>query len=254
LIRVVAETGSTNADIAHALQAGQLWPEGDWLVADRQTTGRGRLGREWCDGAGNFMGSTVVHRRHGDPAAASLALMSGLALHEAVSGCLAGAGPVTLKWPNDVMAGSAKLAGILLEARQDSVIIGIGVNLVGAPKLPDRKTVSLADLGAAPPRDEFAGVLAEVFARELERWRTAGTAPLFRRWQAAAHPVGTALTVNPPGEAPVSGRFAGLADDGNLRLGLADGSIRTVHAGDVLLDEGDQAQADRTRSDQTRTP
>lgn len=227
----MAETGSTNTDLAQRLSGGDYLPEGCWLVADRQTAGRGRLGRTWNDGAGNFMGSTVVHVGPGDPPPATLALMTGLAVHEAVSRLVPSG--LMLKWPNDLLLGDAKVAGILLEMVSGTVIVGVGVNLVHAPDLPDRKTAALSDL--CPSRDAFADILATAFDTELERWRTGGIAPLLRRWQSAAHPQGTPLRVLPPGESAVEGGFAGLAQDGNLRLALADGSIRTIHAGDVLL-------------------
>jgi BirA family biotin operon repressor/biotin-[acetyl-CoA-carboxylase] ligase len=235
LIHGVTQTGSTNADLAARIGAGEYLSEGDWLVADRQTAGRGRLGRVWNDGLGNFMGSTVVRIGPGDPAPASLALLTGLAVHEATAGLVPQGADLQLKWPNDLMLGGAKIAGILLEMKAGVVIVGIGVNLAHAPELPDRKVAALADLGPPPSRDRFAQGLATAFDIELHRWRSVGLAPLLRRWQSAAHPQGTPLRVLPPGEAPLDGTFAGLADDGNLRLALADGSVRTIHAGDVLL-------------------
>jgi len=236
LIHTVAATGSTNADLIARLRDGEFVPEGDWLVADRQTAGRGRLGRDWFDGAGNFMGSTVVHRRFGDPPAPSLALLAGLAVHAAVAPLLAGKTVPLLKWPNDVMVGQAKLAGILLEAQEDGVVIGIGVNLARAPELPDRPAIAIADIVAAPDRDLFAATLAAAFDTELERWRTVGITPLIRRWLAAAHPVGTPLTVTgTSGEPPLAGRFAGLDANGGLQLLLPDGTTRAVHAGEVML-------------------
>ncbi|MFC0203883.1 biotin--[acetyl-CoA-carboxylase] ligase [Novosphingobium soli] len=233
MIEVVDETGSTNADVASRLATGEYLPEGTWLVADRQTAGRGRLGRVWNDGAGNFMGSTVVRPGTGDPAPATLALLAGLAVHEAIGEL--GVRDLRLKWPNDLLREGAKVAGILLEMIGGVVIVGIGVNLASAPDVPGRSVAALADHGAAPGRDRFAGALAETFARELLRWRSAGLAPLLRRWQSAAHPLGTPLRVLPSGEGEVHGAFAGLAEDGNLRLTLEDGSLRTIHAGDVLL-------------------
>lgn len=235
MIRFVPETASTNADIASALAGGAYWAEGDWIVADRQSAGRGRLDRSWLDGFGNYMGSTVVHLQHGDPQPASLSLLTGLAVHEALTQFAPAGVPLSLKWPNDVLLDGGKVAGILLEAMRGFVVVGIGVNLCQAPQLADRQTAALSDCGAAPDRDAFAATLAASFERELHRWRTAGLAPLLRRWQSVAHPVGTRLTVLPPGEDALSGEFAGLADDGNLRLGLGDGTVRTVHAGDVLL-------------------
>ena len=235
MIRTVPETGSTNADLLAALRAGERLSEGDWLVADRQTAGRGRQGREWFDGAGNFMGSTVVRLGPGDPPPASFALAAGLAVYEAALPLLLDPVPLKLKWPNDLTHASAKLAGILLEREGDALVVGVGVNLAHAPVLADRATVALASLAPAPDRDLFAVGLAASFATELERWRSYGLDPLVRRWQAAAHPLGTRLTVAPPGEQPIIGAFDGLTHDGALRLRLADGSGRVMHAGDVFF-------------------
>jgi BirA family transcriptional regulator, biotin operon repressor / biotin---[acetyl-CoA-carboxylase] ligase len=229
VIEVVAQTGSTSADLAARLRAGEHVPEGHWRVADSQTCGRGRQGREWLDGAGNFMGSTVVRSRFGDPPLASLSLLAGVALHEVVAPL---APTALLKWPNDLMVGTAKLAGILIEGEGDCAVVGIGVNLVNAPHLPDRTTIALSDLAAAPPRDEFAVALAQQFDLELERWRNFGLAPIVARWLKAAHPLGTALTIEPEG---LSGTFAGLTPDGALQLRLGDGTTREVHAGEVRL-------------------
>lgn len=235
MIETLSTTGSTNADLAARLTAGAVLREGDWLVADRQAAGRGRQGRAWFDGAGNFMGSTVVHPGPGDPPASTLALVAGLAVHEAVSGLLPPPHRAELKWPNDVLVGGAKLSGVLLEGLAGSVVVGIGVNLAQAPDLPDRATAALAAFGPAPDRDLFATALARAFDLELARWRQNGLEPLVRRWLAAAHPLGTPLKVGEPGETPLSGTFAGLTSDGALQLRLADGTTRTVHAGEVRL-------------------
>ncbi len=235
MIRFVAATGSTNADLAARLAAGEHVAEGEWLVADRQTVGKGRQGRAWEDGAGNFMGSTVVRLGPGDPPPGTLALVAGLAVHEVVSQHLQPPHLATLKWPNDILIRAAKLAGILLERAGDAVIVGIGVNLARAPVVPGRETATLAQFGPAPSRDHFAAKLARTFDLELERWRTYGLAPIVARWLAAAHPLGTLLRVGEPGEPPLAGTFAGLADDGALRLRLEDGQVRAIHAGEVRL-------------------
>lgn len=257
MIETVPETGSTNADLATRLRAGAFVPEGDWLVADRQTAGRGRQGREWFDGMGNFMGSTVVHRRFGEPDPPTLALAAGLALHSTIAALVlakvgsgsridassrpqaSDRGPIMLKWPNDVTIGTAKLAGILLEREGDAVVVGIGANLVSAPKLVDRETAALSDIAEPPRRDVFAATLARQFDLEIERWRNFGVAPIVQRWQDAAHPPGTPLCVGEPGETPLEGTFAGLTDDGALLLRLADGGTRAIHAGEVRFARSD---------------
>lgn len=235
MIETLEHTGSTNADIASRLKSGERIAEGFWLVADRQTAGRGRQGREWFDGHGNFMGSTVVYPADRDPPAPTLALVAGLAAYEAALGFCPDPAELKLKWPNDLMLSGAKLAGILLERQMGAVIVGIGVNLAVAPDLPDRPTAALSHFGPSPDRDHFASLLAASFATELERWRIYGLEPLLRRWESAAHPKGTALSVHEQSEGIIHGQFDGLVADGSLRLRLADGSTRAIHAGDVTL-------------------
>ena len=231
MIRILAETGSTNADL---LALGRDAREGDWLVARRQTAGRGRAGRAWEDGAGNFMGSTVVALRPGDPLPQTLALVAGLAVAEAVSAVPRAPG-VMLKWPNDLLVDGAKLAGILLERAGDIVVIGVGVNLLRAPAVPGRETTALADHGAAIAPDDFADLLADSFAAALARWRGGGWEGLHNAWLARAHPSGTALSVNDREGHPIAGTFAGLGTDGAALLRLADGTVQPIHAGDVEL-------------------
>ena len=237
MLEFVSETGSTNADLAARLIAGELVAEGTWLIADRQSAGKGRQGRAWFDGAGNFMGSTVVQCRAGDPNPGTLALVAGLALHEVVFPYIPPPQRAVLKWPNDVLIEGDKLSGILLERVGDIVVVGIGVNLTAKPALPDRPVVALSDFGPAPSRDGFAEALARQFDIEVERWRNFGLAPIVNRWLAAGHPSGTPLRVGEPGEEPLTGTFVGLNPDGSLQLRLADGTVRAIHAGEVRIDQ-----------------
>lgn len=244
LIRTVAETGSTNADLATAIRAGERIVEGEWLVADSQTAGRGRQGKAWSDGRGNFMGSTAVRLDAAAPTPATLSFAAGLAVYEAVAPLLPDPAPLQLKWPNDLTYRGAKLAGILLEREGDWLVVGIGVNLAAAPVIAGRETVAVAQIAPPCDRDRFAARLAAVLAQECERWRSYGLEPLLRRWQAAAHPPGTALSVTPPGETGVQGAFAGLTSEGALRLRLADGSTRVMHAGEVFFAAVDPSDKD----------
>ena len=226
MIRTLTETGSTNDDLAALARQGAA--EGLWLRAERQTGGRGRQGRAWVSPPGNLYASTLIRLRPGDPPAPTLALMAAVALHETVSTYAAG---ILIKWPNDLLAGPAKLSGILLEREGDAVAIGLGVNLAHHPQDLARPATSLAALtGTAPDPQIFLEHLAETFARWLARWRGEGLAPIRTAWLAAAHPRGTALST-PEGE----GLFEGLDESGALRLRLPGGELRTIHAGDVFL-------------------
>ncbi len=232
-ISTTAETESTNNDLLNFAAQGE--EEGFWLRAETQTAGRGRMGRGWVSPPGNLYASTLVRLGSGDPAAATLGFVAALALHDAVFATTPD-NAFQLKWPNDVMADGAKLSGILLERAGDAVVIGIGVNLASHPDLPDRKTTSLAALhGAAPEPEAFLITLATAFEGRMAQWRGDGVAVILAAWHAAAHPVGTALKVSLPGGDALSGLYDGLTDDGALRLRLADGTVRVIHAGDVFL-------------------
>ena len=205
--------------------------EGDWLVALRQDAGRGRHGRAWEGLDGNFFGSTLVQLRADDPPAPALALAAGLALIEAVEVAAPGM-PLVLKWPNDLMLGDAKLAGILLERSEQRVVAGFGVNLATAPAIDGRETASL---GASIVPQAFAPLLAASFARLLGAWRSADPGAFAQAWLARAHPPGTPLFVHHgPGER-IAGMFDGIEPDGALRLRREGGSIEIIRAGDVSL-------------------
>ena len=233
MIDTVPETGSTNADLLTRLADGDPLAEGYWLVADRQVKGRGRQGRHWEAATGNFMGSTIIRPGHGDPPSHTLSLVVGVAVHEAISATVPSLPGLKLKWPNDAMIAKGKLAGILLENAGGVIVAGIGVNLAFAPAVEGRATAALSQFGPAPDRDTFAQRLAQSLDQELERWRTYGLDALLRRWQAVAHPIGAPLTVHEPSGERISGTFAGLGEDGSLRLRLANGETRSIHAGEV---------------------
>ena len=222
----VLDTGSTNDDVAALARGGA--EEGLWLRAERQTGGRGRQGRAWVSPPGNLYASTLVRLRPQDPPAPTVALVAAVALHETASAYAPG---ILIKWPNDLLAGTAKLAGILLEREGEAVVIGLGANLAHHPQDLNRPATSLAALtGTSPDPAVFLEHLAESFARWLARWRGEGLAPVRSAWLAAAHPRGTALST-PDGD----GLFDGLDESGALRLRLARGDLRTIHAGDVFL-------------------
>ena len=259
MIRTVAETGSTNADMLMLAGAGAS--EGLWLRAERQTGGRGRQGRAWSSPEGNLYASTLARLRPGDPQAATLALVTAVALEEVVRAYLPsfpreGGGPesrsassvaldprlrggiagvLQIKWPNDLLLDGAKLSGILLERAGDAVVIGIGVNLAHHPTHLDRAVTSLAAHGGVPDPADFIETLADAFARWLGIWRGEGLAPVRARWLDRAHPVGTALTARLPDGSAIDGLFQGLDDAGALILRLADGATRVIHAADVFL-------------------
>jgi BirA family biotin operon repressor/biotin-[acetyl-CoA-carboxylase] ligase len=215
-----------------ALAASGL-EEGVWLRAERQTVGRGRMGRSWVSPPGNLSASTLVRIRPSDPPTATLALVAAVAVEETVSAYAPGL--ALLKWPNDLLIHGAKVSGILLERAGDAVVIGIGVNLAHYPTDTDRRATSLAAHGAAVAPEDFIETLAEAFARWVESWRGQGIDTIRRRWVAHAYPIGTPLNVRLPDGVAIDGLFDGLDPDGALILRLADGTRRVIHAADVFL-------------------
>ena len=141
--------------------------------------------------------------------------------------------PTSLKWPNDLMLGDAKLAGILLERTGDRIVAGFGVNLAEAPEIAGRKTAGLQSAAEISPQ-AFATVLAGKFMELLAAWRSSEPAQFAQAWMARAHPIGMALEVHgSPGE-QVAGTFDGIEPDGAMRL-KRDGKIDIIRAGDVTL-------------------
>lgn len=234
-IRTVGETGSTNEGMRLLALDGVA--EGRWLRAERQTSGRGRMGRSWEGQRGNLFASTLVRLSSRDPQPPTLAFVAAVAVHEVLADFI-GEGVLRLKWPNDIMAGDAKLCGMLLERAGDAVVIGIGINIASAPQLADRRTTCLHNLGAgACEPASLLGLIAENFALWLERWRTYGVEPVLRAWLGRAHDVGTPLAAQLPDGARIDGTFETLDAEGALILRLADGGRHVIHAGDIFFME-----------------
>ncbi len=193
------------------------------------------MGRQWLDGLGNFMGSTVVEIQPSDPLPHSLALLAACALRESLARLVPSPERLLIKWPNDILIDDAKLAGILLERVGEHIIIGIGVNLASAPDLPDRKAIALNGIGMTVQRDAFANMLSDIWPSYLDKWRRYGIGPVITEWIGYAHPKGTAITVSEGSHAGLTGTFDGLEPDGALRLRDGQDRLVVVHAGDVVI-------------------
>ncbi|HET9143175.1 biotin--[acetyl-CoA-carboxylase] ligase [Actinophytocola sp.] len=236
---VVASTGSTNADLAEAATAGVA--DRTVLVAGEQTAGRGRRSREWVSPpSGVYL--SVLLRPAEVPAArlGSLAMVAGLALVRTA----AEAGVrSTLKWPNDLLAGGAKCAGVLSEAVSGGVVVGIGLNVGALPvEVPagpgGLPATSLEQAGASgTDRTALTAALLAEFARLERRWRAAGgdlaAAGLLDEYRAACATVGSRVRVElPNGE--VTGQAVGVDEAGELLVKTDDGAETAISAGDVV--------------------
>lgn len=234
-IETVPLTGSTNADLLARLSAGELIDEHYWLRAERQESGRGRLGRSWTSEAGNLFCSTVVHIHSGNPPVTTLSFVAALAVHDVIADRLGEHSALRLKWPNDAEVGGAKIAGILLERLERFVVVGIGINVAHAPPIEGRRTISMrqACKDAAIGPAEVLVDLADRFTLRLDEWRSRGSDMTLAQWSTRSHKPGEQLTVSNPVGGNLQGSFAGVSADGALRLRMADGTIRDVYAGDI---------------------
>lgn len=241
-LRAFAEIDSTNEEARRLGDAGETGPI--WVVAERQTAGRGRRGRHWVSPAGNFMGTLFLRPQATPRKAAELSFVAAVAVHEAVETFLP---PplrpgLKLKWPNDLLHDRKKLAGILLESSGIAggelawLAIGMGVNLVHHPENVEYPATSLAALGVTGVTPMAAlEALASAFDRRLRQWRDVqGFAAIREAWLARAAGLGGPITVRLADET-IEGTFSGLAPDGALELRLASGEVRHISAGDVFF-------------------
>jgi BirA family biotin operon repressor/biotin-[acetyl-CoA-carboxylase] ligase len=232
-LRVVATTGSTNADLAAAAEAGA--PEGTALLALAQAAGRGRGGRSWQSPPGNLHLSVVLRPDCPPAAAGQQGIIAALAVADLLA---AHALAPRLKWPNDVLIGDAKIAGVLVETalahgRIAWAVAGIGLNVATHPEGLPYPATSLAAHGIAAAARALAPPLLDHLAARLSQWRAHGFAPLHQAWRALGPAPGATLTVRLP-HGPTHGRFRDLAPDGALLLDDAAGRAHRITAGDVL--------------------
>lgn len=240
-VRVYPEIGSTNAEALRLAAAGERGPI--WLRAERQTAGKGRSGRSWVSEAGNLYATLLVTLDCPQDMVAQLSLVTGVAVHDAIVATAGGRVPpgLQLKWPNDVVVGSSKCAGILSEAVRNpvsgemTVAIGIGINLGHAPEDIGRAAISLSALGIAATAEVMLEHVDRSLRSALVTWDGGrGFAPLLDRWRRAGHAVGQELAVN-AGKTVLRGRFRGLAADGALILADEGGYEHRVTFGDVAI-------------------
>lgn len=247
------QIGSTNTEAMERARAGD--PGALWIASTLQTQGRGRRGRVWDTPRGNLATSllTIVSV---DPArAATLGFVASLALENALRAvapslpvrvALDGATPsdgrpgdrIELKWPNDVLAGGAKLSGILLEAerldeRRLAVVVGIGVNVVAAPQGLPYPATSLRDLGWNVSAEMVLAALTQAWVPLAQAWDEGrGLSRILPAWLERAAGLGGPVAVK-LGHEIVRGVFETVDTDGQLVVRGEDGRRRAIAAGEV---------------------
>jgi BirA family biotin operon repressor/biotin-[acetyl-CoA-carboxylase] ligase len=238
-VRVPDRTASTNADVAAAARVGA--PEGLVVVTEDQRQGRGRLARSWQSPAGAGLAVSVLLRPAPVPAARWpwLPLLAGLAVRVAVRD---GTGlDASLKWPNDVLVGGRKLAGILLERVDGSAgpaaVVGIGVNVAMTDEqLPVPEATSLAVEGVTIEPADLLVLLLERLGQAYVGWREAGGDPgagLGEEYAAACGTTGGQVRVGLPDGSVLDGLATGVDAAGRLQVRTGSTTV-LVGAGDVV--------------------
>lgn len=225
---------STNLEARRLAETGERGPL--WLLADEQTLGRGRLGRNWVSEPGNLYATFLFSLADGPQAASQASFVAALAVHDSVTALRPGVS-ARIKWPNDVLIGGAKFCGVLCEVVGEAptrIAIGCGVNLAHAPQ---GTPYPVTALGADLTVDTVMRQLDASLARRLAQWDEGrGFASIRSDWMARALGIGGAATASSEAR-HVTGTFKGLAPDGALLLGQDDGTNISIHAGEVSFAE-----------------
>jgi BirA family biotin operon repressor/biotin-[acetyl-CoA-carboxylase] ligase len=240
-VTVTESTGSTNADLLAQAAGGA--PEGTVLVTETQTAGRGRMGRTWLSPPGAALMFSVLLRPTAVPPARRgwLPLLAGVAIASAlrdVTGL-----DVGLKWPNDVLTGGGKLAGILAEQSADTqaIVAGAGLNVsTRRDELPVETATSLL-LAGAPDlrRDRLLGAVLAEFERLYLPWAGSPSpgdpdvAGLRDRYRGCCVTLGRQVRAELPGGGTLTGTALDVDETGSLQLRTPDGP-RTISAGDIV--------------------
>lgn len=228
---------STSSLVKQRADSGEA--EGLAIQALRQSAGRGRQGRGWESPAGNLYLSVLLRPDVPLRDAPQWSFVAAVAMAETLKLLLPRAATLSLKWPNDLLLQGAKAAGILVETgiapshTLDWICIGMGVNIISKPNLPDRPTACLAEYLGAPPAPD---ALAQALLVSLAHWHGVrlhqGFAPIREAWLRHAPAMGAAISLKRDG-ALLEGAFAGLSPEGGLLLAKGR-EVQLILAGEVI--------------------
>jgi len=206
-------------------------PEGTAIQSGEQTAGRGRFGNAWTSPVGNLYMTTILRPQKPARDCAQVSFVVALALFDALIAAGVDAATITLKWPNDVLVGGRKVAGILLEQEMAKgtdvpafMLVGTGINIAHAPD----GAVAINDVLASPVGvDEFRDAFLSALSGRYEIWGKDGFAPLRDDWLSHAHGVGGPVTAR-MAEKSLSGTFEGVDENGTLVMRDDHGEIRHI--------------------------
>lgn len=234
----VHQTGIIDSTNTEAKRRVALGFHDQWIVAERQTAGRGRQDHEWISPPGNIYATALFREPGGLPVALKVPFAAALAVSDVIA-AHAPSADARLKWPNDVRIARRKVSGILVETGGTGpefwVAAGIGINVMTAPENVSQPVTSLVELGMAPvtPIETVLASLRAAFARRLDQARS-GFAGIRTDWLSRAEALGETVHIR-AGDLVIEGVFEDLELDGALVLRLPDGSRRSIRAGEVEI-------------------
>jgi BirA family transcriptional regulator, biotin operon repressor / biotin---[acetyl-CoA-carboxylase] ligase len=228
-VDVVAECASTNTLL---LARAEGAPSGTVLVAERQTAGRGRMGRQWHAEPEASLTFSLLYKLPRGAVPSGLSLAVGVAIAEAMRGL--DVDGVALKWPNDILRHGRKVAGVLIELSGSSAVIGIGINMHLPVDLPDDVRASAAALDVDMDRNQLLARLLIALHGVLDTFGSGGFAALRDRWTALNAYAGAPVRVISEFAVPVEGICMGVDVDGALLLETAV-CVQRIISGDVSL-------------------
>lgn len=252
-LRSFESIGSTNTEALAAAAAGDAG--GTWFVTAHQISGRGRRGRQWESPVGNLAATLLIIPESHPTLTATLGFVAGVSLNRALSSILpkglvkigidgadglsdGSKARIALKWPNDVLADGAKLAGILLEAQKlddgrHAIAVGFGVNAVAAPQGLPYPATSLVELGVSRDAISVFEALSDAWVDTFGVWNDGrGIGDVLKQWRASAAGIGAPVAVNQNGEV-LRGIFETIDDEGRLIVRSEDDRRIVITAGDV---------------------
>jgi BirA family transcriptional regulator, biotin operon repressor / biotin---[acetyl-CoA-carboxylase] ligase len=230
--------GSTNAEAIERARSGER--RAVWIVAQRQTAGRGRRGRNWVSEPGNLYASLLLSDPAAGNAVSGICFVAAIALHDALIESAHGLAPaqLKLKWPNDVLLDGRKLAGILVEGAsldQGAVAaVGFGVNCTHHPAGTEFPATDLQTAGYVIEPTSLLSALGRTMNARLAEWRRGENFVAIRAaWLSRATGVGRAIEVR-LADKKIAGTFEAIDPSGALVLLHRDGTRETIAAGDVF--------------------
>ena len=237
-ITVLDEIDSTNNEAQRMLEFKNDFPF--WIVANEQTSGRGRKNRYWVSQKGNFMGTIILELKFEKKYIPHLSFVTSLALRETIEEFNNYNAEIFLKWPNDISINDSKCAGILIESLKSNrdkeyLAIGIGVNLVKHPSESSFKATSLKkELNSNIDRDKFLKRLNANLLEKIRIWRMGENfSHILDDWKKFAYKINDRISMLLPTGKKIEGIFSGLNDEGGLILSY-NGKKNIFYAAEII--------------------